>query len=261
MAFCSKCGAQLEGNERFCVKCGHDVKANGAAAVPVAAAVPAASVPVPVSPPAAAAQAVAPPPQGYAAPPPYPGQPPIPVIMGPPPAQPKHRGWIWAVIIVAVLGGLYYIGTHNQQTPAGTAPAQPGGNPAQPGGQQPGGAPAQPGGQQPGGAPAQPGNNAALAKQQSFTNGQPYTSNGYLEIPSGKWINNSNVSIQSATLECDQNDSSGNVLAEMRDTLTGPNNAPVQPGTTVTFNTLQMGSVANSTSRVVCAIVHVKPAS
>ena len=28
--FCSKCGAQLEGNERFCVKCGHDVTAAGA---------------------------------------------------------------------------------------------------------------------------------------------------------------------------------------------------------------------------------------
>ena len=35
MAFCSKCGAQSEANQRFCVKCGNDLSA-GAPPAPVA---------------------------------------------------------------------------------------------------------------------------------------------------------------------------------------------------------------------------------
>src|SRR5208283_761164 len=110
MAFCSSCGAQLEGNEHFCVKCGHDVRANGAAAPSVAASAPGevASAP-PVAPQVVAPPPpqgfAAPPPQGFAAPPAYPGQPPIPIIMGAPPAQSKHRAWIWAVVIIVVLYG------------------------------------------------------------------------------------------------------------------------------------------------------------
>jgi hypothetical protein len=116
MAFCGKCGAQLEGNERFCRQCGHDLSAAGAAAAPVAA---------PFAPPPAA-PFVAPPPQFY----PAPGQ--IPIVTMPQPV-PKSHGWIWgAIIVVGILYGLYYIGKNDQnQTQPGAAP--------QPAGTQPGG--------------------------------------------------------------------------------------------------------------------------
>jgi predicted amidophosphoribosyltransferase len=54
-AFCSKCGTQLEGNERFCVKCGNDVTAAAPASAPA---------PVAAAPPPRVAQPMAPPPVG-----------------------------------------------------------------------------------------------------------------------------------------------------------------------------------------------------
>ena len=124
--FCGKCGAQLEGNERFCVKCGHDVTAAGA--VPAAAPTPVAAAPPPP---------LAPPPQGYAAPPPpgYGAPGPIPVMGVPPPAPPKKNNMMWAVIaIAAAAGGWYYYHNNQQtQTPANNPP-QPVAGPTQPGG-------------------------------------------------------------------------------------------------------------------------------
>lgn len=124
MAFCSGCGAQLGSNERFCVKCGADQTTK--AAVTPAAPTPAAFTPPP--------QAYTPPPQAYAPPPatppampPYgspgmPGQ--MPIIMGAPPQAPaNNNNMLWGVIIVgAILYGLYYIGTHDQNQNQGTAP-------------------------------------------------------------------------------------------------------------------------------------------
>jgi hypothetical protein len=263
MAFCSKCGAKLDGDERFCAACGNVIAANGAA-VPVgtlSTSAPVASAAA--SAPSATASMPRPVPP---APVPYPAQPPIPIIMGPPPGQPKRNGVMWTLIIVpAVLVGLYYIGTHK-------TPAQPGGTPGQPpaSGQQPGAqqqppAPEQapPSGQTPptpaqtpGGPPPQSGANQALVQLQLFS-GQWHPVNGYVQISEVRWTNRSNVAIQSAIFECDQLAANGSVLAPMRTTLNGP----VQSGGTDTFNTFNMGSLVQGLSDVKCGIVAVTPVS
>jgi hypothetical protein len=246
MAFCSKCGAQLEGDERFCAKCGNDVTA----------AAPA---------PAAVVQPIAPPlPPGYAAPPPgYAAQGPIPILTMAPPTPVKGRRWLWGVIVVfAILYGLYSIGKHNQQT----APAQPGeaptqgqapiqGQPATP--SQPG-VPSQPGAypeQQPG-IPGETENNAALVRLQLF-GGRWDPVNGSILISQGRWTNNANVVVQSATLECVQFAANGSVLTQSQTRLNGP----VQPWGTSYFGTFQMGPIVQNLAKVNCGIVSVTPAS
>jgi hypothetical protein len=282
--FCSKCGAQLEGSERFCVKCGNDVTA-GAAPAPIAAA------PVAVAP---AAQPIAPPPVGYAAPPaqgygaaPPPGYGapppagygapgPIPVMGMPPPVAPqKKNSLMWGLIAIALAGcGWYYYYDFRQtQAPPVNAPAQPATAPTQPATAptQPGGAPgpaagpvpaAAPGpaagpGPVPGGAPAAPaggGANAALVNLQSFS-GRWVPSNGTVEVSDGKWSNNSTVNIQSATLECVQYDAAGSTLTQMQTTLNGP----TPPQTTSSFGPFPMGAIQQNMSKVNCGIVGVNP--
>jgi zinc-ribbon domain len=242
MAFCSKCGAQSEPNQRFCVKCGNDLGAQAS----VATAAPAATAPTP------APQAFAPAPVPGA----YPAPGPMPVVAMPP-AQAKGRGWLWGVIIVgAVLYGLYYIGTHNQPTTGqpGSAPAQqpgaaPAAGPTPAAAPQPG-APAQPGGPGPGGP------NASLVEMQKFT-GQYRGYNGSVQIYDGRWTNGANVAIQSATLECAQYAANDAVLAQNVTTLNGP----VQPGGTGTYNPFLMGAVLQATSFVNCGIIAVTPAN
>lgn len=251
MAFCSKCGAQAEANQRFCVKCGNDLSA-AATSAPMAAASPA---------PAGAAvhQPFAP------APAPIPGSVPVPgqflppgavPIMAMPQAQSKGKGWLWGLIIVgAVLYGLYYIGSHNQPT-AG----QPGATPAQQPGATPAATPPPSGAPQPGtavqpGDPGPGGPNATLVQLQSFT-GSYRGYNGSVQIYDGKWVNRSNVTIVSATLECDQYAANDAVLAQNRTTLNGP----VQPGGTGTYNPFLMGDALQYTKYVNCGVVEVKPA-
>ena len=205
MAFCSSCGAQLAGDERFCVKCGADQTAKAAAPIP---------------PPPYAAPLY---PQGL------PGQPPI--ILGAPPAQSKQNRWIWAVVIVAVLGAGYYYNEQHPQTPT-----------------------------QPGTAPGQGGNNAALASEQAFS-GQATIVSGTVQITNARWTNHSNVAIQSATLECVVYDANGTTLGQMPFTLSGPNNAPVQPGATINFNTIQSSTGTTNASSVNCSIEGVSPAN
>jgi hypothetical protein len=242
MAFCSKCGAQSEANQRFCVKCGNDLSA--AAPAPAANAAPQAfapgSGPIPV--------------QGQFPPP---GAVPI---MAMPQAQSKGKGWLWGLIIVgAVLYGLYYIGSHNQPTagqPGATPAQQPGATPAQ----QPGATPAAaPGVPQPGtavqpGDPGPGGPNATLVQLQSFT-GQYRAYNGSVQIYDARWVNRSNATIQTAILECDQYAANDAVLAQNRTTLNGP----VQPGGTGTYNPFLMGAALQYTNFVNCGVVAVTP--
>ena len=264
MAFCSKCGAQLEGNERFCVSCGNDLSAQAAgpaAAAPVAAAAAAPVAAAPAAPPAAAPPAYGAP----AAPPPYgaPGQ--IPV-MGLPPAPAKRgSGWIWGLIIVAaILYGLYYIGTHNPPPGQGNTPAQPGTAPqpvAQPGmaptaPQQPGAAPGPAAPVQPG-DPGPGGPNESLVQMQQFS-GQWGAANGYVQISNARWVNRSNVNLASAVLECDQYAQNGEVLSQQRANLTGANQAG---GTWAANSSFNMGQAAQGLSNVNCGIVAVTPAS
>jgi hypothetical protein len=217
MAFCGNCGAQMDASERFCVKCGKDNSVKAATA-PVAA----------VPPPAPPAPPVAPAPAMYAAPPAG-----IPVAVGLPPQAPaKKSGSLSTIVVLALLaGGGYYYYTHQKPaTPTPTPQSQP-----------------QPG---PGSGPS----NADLAKQQDFE-ATWQNVNGMVQLSSETWKNNASVSVQSATLECDQLDSGKNVLDEMRTTLNGP----VAPGATDGFSPFSMGAIAANVNSVKCTIVHVKP--
>ena len=109
MAFCSNCGTQLEGTERFCVKCGVEqtTKAGGAVAAP----------------PAAMPQ---PPVQPFAGVPPQHSPAPVPIpIMMPSPAPAKGSSLKWIVLVlVVVAGGLYYNHNRNHQQHQALAQAQ-----------------------------------------------------------------------------------------------------------------------------------------
>ena len=224
MAFCPKCGTQLAGNEQFCVKCGNDLSASHApASTPVAAAPPYAPPPF-VPPPAA------PPPAGY--PPYYPAPGQIPIIM--PQEVPKHHGGAWWVIIIAaVLFGLWWIGTHDQPNTTPTPTPTPGGAPA--------------------GGP-----NAATIAQQVYTT-QWSVVNGDVQLTNQKWVNQSNVSIQSADLECDQYDQSGADLAQKHVQLTDQTGAAVKAGDTEQFGNLDIGAAVQGLTKVNCGIVGVTP--
>lgn len=256
-AFCSKCGAHVEENERFCPKCGNDVTA--AAATPAVA--PVAPAPVPVAQPVAPPPPVysAPPPQGYAAPPQpppsYPTPPvqgygapgPIPVVV-PPAEGGKNNNMLWLVIAVAAAaGGWYYYHKPPEPTPqTQNPPAQPGGAPPQPA------TPAQPGGPGPGGP------NAALVQQQQWSS-QEQPVNGQVQVQNGKWVNGAAVAITTAVLECDQYDANQAVLAQNQTNLT-LSNPPLTPGGNATFNSFNAGQIVQNVNSVNCGIVAVTPA-
>ena len=119
MAFCDKCGAQLEGGERFCKSCGHDLSAAGAA--PAAPPTAAAPVAFPSAPPGASY------PQYYSAP--------APIPVATTPARRKMptpiRVLVFLVGIVAIWSGLRSLGivtwptkmVGQLQPPAGVANA------------------------------------------------------------------------------------------------------------------------------------------
>ncbi len=268
MAFCSGCGGQLEGNERFCAKCGADQTA-------MAGGTPAVQAPPPQAPPAQAAFPPQPA-QPYPAmppqyPPQYPPPGPIPVMAMPPAAPAKSSKWIWiAIIVAAVLYGLYYIGTHDQQQNPAPAPApqtQPGtptpqaqpGAPtpqAQPGAPTPQAPPTTPTPQAQPGAPGQGGNNQALVAQQQLTC-RWKAQNGSIEITQAQWKNGSAVTIQTAIMETQQVSAAGQIIAQNQSTLNGP----VQPGQTVTLSSISMGATAQGVTQVNCGIVGVTPAN
>ena len=255
MAFCTSCGAQLGDGERFCGKCGADQTAKAAA--PVAAAFP---------PPVGAVSHAAPPHLPFVAP----AQVPMSAAM-PPLAPAKKSGIIWLGVIVLAAGGYYYY-THYMQ-PKGSPSQTPGGNPpqsqqapqtqpspqGQPGapGQQPGTPGQQPGfnpGQQPGGQGQPGGNNQALVQLQQFAwKGAPESGN--VEITQAACRNGSNVTIQSATLECVQFNANNQALTQMQTTLNGP----VGPQQTMKFPQFQMGQLAQGVNQVKCGIIAVVP--
>lgn len=187
MAFCSNCGTQLQGDERFCVNCGKNLT-SGAAAAAIPMAVPE------QLPPGA-----------------------IPVAITAPQAPAKRRGRFWMVLLVLVLVGAgYYYVTHPSPKPP-------------------------------------PEVSSKLAAQQDFA-AHWETVNGYVQISNARWTNHAAVAIQSATLQCDQYDSSGSDLDQTRTTLNGP----LQPGASDTFDPFQMGAVSSRLDQVKCTIVHVE---
>ena len=228
MAFCKNCGTQLQGDERFCPSCGADVSAKPLSTPVATPGAPPPAPPVAAKPPVAPPQAAPPPAQFQPVqnmPPgvyPPPGAFPYAVIQ--PPPQPKRGGAIWTILIIAALigGGYYY--AHIPKPPA-----PPGPNP-----------------------PSAP--SSALVSQEAF-DAHWQAVNGYIQISNGKWTNNATVPVQSSTLECDQYDSGGSDLAQMKPTLNGP----VQAGSYATFSPFQMGAVTVNVNRVTCTIVGVTP--
>jgi hypothetical protein len=211
----------------FCGNCGAQMDASERFCVKCGkdnsvktATAPVAAAPPPVPP----APPVTPAPAMYAAPPA-----PIPVAVGMPPQAPaKKSGPLSTIVVLALLaGGGYYYYTHHYP-PAPAPQPQPNPNPGP--------------------------SNADLAKQQDFE-ATWQNVNGMVQLSSETWKNNASVSVESATMECDQLDSAGNLLDEMRTTLNGP----VAPGATDGFSPFSMGAVAANLSKVHCYIVHVKP--
>jgi len=265
--FCSKCGAQMAGNERFCAKCGNDTMAAApAAAVAPVLASAAAPVAQPMAPPPPVYAAPPPPPpaysappaQGYAPPPAYGAPGPVPMMGLPPQEAPKKNNTMWIVIAIVVAGGgWYYYHNHQPQTPAANPPTQPQTAPQpaaapQPGTPPPAAAPAQPGGPGPGGP------NATLVQQQQWS-GQDAPANGYVQVSNGQWTNGSTVAIESSVLECDQYDANNTVLAQNQTNLT-LSNPPLAAGGNATFNPFNVGQIVQNVNSVNCGIVAVTPA-
>lgn len=160
-------------------------------------------------------------PAGYVAPGP------IPVAVAVPAPAPAKKGMKFSTLIVvaAIAAGGYYYYTHDyvkDHTPAASQ--------------------------------GQGGAAAALGKQQAF-DAHWQTANGFVELSNGRWTNNASVAVQSATLQCDQYDSNGNDLDQMRTTLNGP----VQPGGTDTFDPFSVGAVASNLDQVKCTITYARP--
>jgi zinc-ribbon domain len=240
MTTCSKCGAQLQGDERFCVKCGNDMSAQPAVA---ASAVPVVQAPQAMQPAA------------YA----MPGGIPVAVPL-PMPAPQKKRGLVWVLVVLGVLVLAYYY--HAKHQPV--AQAQPSSNPAPPAGApaQPGSSPAAPGAA-PGGAPSQPGVNPGqpvatpMEVQQQALSGRYVAEYGFVEVVGARWANNSTVTMRSATIECIQYAANGAALSETTNSLNGP----VDPGHYVTFGPFQMGRIVAYATRVNCGIIQAYPAT
>jgi hypothetical protein len=148
-----------------------------------------------------------------------PGAIPIAFAVQQPPVKRKSRVWMWLLVFAALGAGYYYVTHEHLQTDTGES--------------------------------------AALVSQQDFA-AHWETVNGYVRISDARWTNHSGVTIQSATLQCDQYDSSGSDIAQTHTTLNGP----LQPGATDTFTPFQMGTVASNLDKVKCTITHVsKPAA
>jgi hypothetical protein len=149
------------------------------------------------------------------------------------PQAQSSRGGMMGVIVVllALAGGGYYYYTHYiKPTPPASQPQpspNPGPNPPNPG-------------PNPGG-----GSNAALVKAQDFE-AQWQNVSGMIQLNNETWKNNGTVTVQSATLECDQLDANGNTLDEMRTTLNGP----VAAGDTDGFSPFTMGATAANTAEI-----------
>ena len=298
MAFCSSCGAVLEGDSRFCAKCGRDqtLKASGAPAPPAAAPM-APSVNTPFM-----ASGPVPMPMG-----------PGPVQM-PPPAPVQKSGMMWVAALVVAAGGYYYY-THymrpqtpqtpTAQTQPGDPGQQPGGNPGQqpaanpgqqPGGypgqqpgqqptgypgQQPGGYPGQQPGQQPGGYPGQqptqqpggyPGRQPGQQPGQQ-PGGQGGANQALVQAQQFAWKGQpSNGQIQITQAEWRNGSNVIIQAAELECIQYGTNNqplsqlttvlkGPVQPGQTINIQPFTMGAEAQGVTNVKCGIVAVQAAN
>jgi hypothetical protein len=136
------------------------------------------------------------------------------------------------VVLAAIVGGGYYYYNH------GKTAAPPANPPAAPASTPPGTT-----------------DNKALVQQQSF-NAQWQDESGMLVLTSAKWTNSANVTLQSATVQCEQYNAVGTDLSQYRVTLNGP----TEPNTASTYSNVQIGAIASGMTKVNCDVVHVKAA-
>jgi hypothetical protein len=141
-----------------------------------------------------------------------------------PPATAQKRGGMMGTLVVlaAIVGGGYYY--YHKPPGPGPGPSQP---------------------------PST--DTKALVQQQTFS-AQWQDENGMLILTSAKWTNSANVTLSSATVQCEQYNATGTDLSQYRVTLTGP----TEPNTASTYSNIQMGAVASGMSKVNCDVVHVK---
>ena len=209
----------------FCSNCGKPLEGSGHFCVNCGAEIPsgAGAGPAVVSPPAA------PPVQPMAAVQ-YAGAVPIPagIPTAPPAAPQKRSGMMGTLIVLAVIvgGGYYYYNQGKAPSPSPSPTPTP--------------------------VPA-PSNDQALVQQQSF-NAQWQDESGMLVLTSAKWTNSANVTLSSATVQCEQYNADGTDLSQYRITLNGPTGG----NTTSSYSNVQIGAVATGLSKVNCDVVHVK---
>ena len=240
MAFCSKCGNHLEGNERFCVKCGADLAATPPSTTPPAA---------PVASPAPVAQ--------YAAVPAgYPGGAPIPMAIPMPAPAAKRVPWVWIVLTVLFAGVAFYY-YHKEQTllaliqnainsnNGGGGNNGGGNNGGNTGGGGNGGG-GNGGGNNGGGG----GNNTQALMQQQVWQMTQWNQTGGDVVVQGTWTNNSTTTLTNGTLTCTEYDANSTQLGTLTDTLLGP----IKGNMVYTFNSINMGSPAANLNKLGCAL-------
>jgi hypothetical protein len=121
------------------------------------------------------------------------------------------------VIGAGVIFGLWYIGTHDNNTTPGTTPGG-GGDPA-------------------------------VVAAQKFT-GSYSEANGQVQVTQGVWTNGSTVTVAAITLACEQMDANGQNLSQSTKNVTGP--AP--PGGVESLPTFSIGAAAQGVAKANCAI-------
>lgn len=146
----------------------------------------------------------------------------------PPAPLTQKKGTTRIVVVVAILvvvGAYFYNRAHSSANPAGTQPTP----------------------SAPGTTPSPSG----LAAQQWLS--VQWQNEGGTVMITGAWTNNSAFTLASATAECDQTDSGGNLVTKNDVTLKGP----LAPNAVDNFMRVRVGALASATTAINCVIVNV----
>jgi hypothetical protein len=127
------------------------------------------------------------------------------------------------VALVVLAGAYFYNRSHGGASPTGTQPTP--------------------------GAPSS--NPSGLAAQQWLS--VQWQNEGGTVMITGAWTNNSAFTLASATAECDQTDSGGNLVTKNNVTLKGP----LAPNAVDNFMRVRVGALASGTTAINCVIVGV----
>jgi hypothetical protein len=141
-----------------------------------------------------------------------------------PPRQKKGTTRIVAAVALVVLAGAYFYNrSHSGAGPTGTQPT-----------------------------PGAPSNTPSGLAAQQWLSVQWQNEGGTVMI-TGAWTNNSAFTLASATAECDQTDSGGNLVTKNDVALKGP----LAPNAVDNFMRVRVGALASATTAINCVIVNV----